>query len=67
MKKIESGKTGRRSFLKGAAVASVAVGSGVVSTHTLAERVSAEKIKPKLRKGYQQTAHVEEYYRLARF
>ena len=55
----------RRGFLKGAAVASAAVGGGALAANVMAEEVSEKPADPKL--GYQETDHVREYYRLARF
>ena len=66
MKKQDANKTNRRSFLKGAGVAAAAVGSGVVSAETLEKPEHSEPsvVRPS---GYQETDHVREYYRVARF
>jgi len=56
----------RRTFLKGAAVTTAAVGSGAITANALAEDVTKENKKPQ-KVGYQETDHVREYYRLARF
>jgi len=56
----------RRSFLKGAAVTTAAVGAGAITTNALAEEVTAENKKTQ-KLGYQETDHVRDYYRLARF
>jgi hypothetical protein len=54
----------RRSFLKGAAVTTAAVGTGVASRGVLAgDETTPEKAA---RKGYRETDHVRAYYRLAR-
>ena len=65
MKSNKERKTGRRNFLKGAAVAGAAVSTGAVTQVTHAEVAES---KPEVaKKGYQETDHVREYYRLARF
>ena len=56
----------RRSFIKGAAVATAAVGSGALAANALAEDTSTDTKKPQ-KMGYQETDHVRDYYRLARF
>ena len=56
----------RRSFLKGAAITTAAVGSGALAANALAEPADAEK-KLVTEQGYQESEHVKEYYRLARF
>lgn len=61
----DSGQAARRSFLKGAAVTTAAVGSGALAANAVAEQVAQEA--PKSKQGYQETAHVRDYYRLARF
>ncbi len=61
MKKPE--KT-RRSFLKGAAVTTAAVGTGAVSSGVLADAGTTPKKVEK--QGYRETDHVRDYYRLAR-
>jgi len=65
-KKEVKAVTKRRSFLKGAAITTAAVGSGAITANTLAEDVTAEDKKPQ-KVGYQETDHVRAYYRLARF
>ncbi len=66
MKKTESDKIQRRSFLKGTAVAGAALGAGAVTTETLAEVVEDPPHKAE-KKGYRETDHIRDYYRLARF
>ena len=66
MKSNQERKTGRRNFLKGAAVAGAAVSTGAVTQATHAE-VTDSKPEEVVKKGYQETDHVREYYRLARF
>ena len=66
MKKLDANKTNRRSFLKGAGVAAAAVGSGAVSAKTL-EKPEYNEPSVVRQSGYQETDHVREYYRLARF
>ena len=56
----------RRSFLKGAAVTTAAVTSGALAGDALAAQTEAESA-PIATPGYQETAHIKEYYRLARF
>ncbi len=71
MKKVENmerpeSDAERRSFLKGAAITTAAVGSGAFASNTLASETEATKSAP-TKLGYQETEHVKEYYRLARF
>ena len=66
MKKQTAKRAGRRSFLKGAAVTGAAVGAGAVTPQTLAD-VSVEDPPKAENKGYRETKHIREYYRLARF
>ena len=66
MKKLNPDKVQRRSFLKGAAVAGAAVGTGAVSTQTLAN-AAAEQTEPAKNSGYRETDHIRAYYKLARF
>ncbi len=55
----------RRSFLKGAAVATTAIGTGAAVGVAQAESVDETPVQnPK--KGYHETEHIREYYRLAR-
>jgi hypothetical protein len=56
----------RRSFLKGATITTAAVGSGALAANVLAAETDPEKARP-ANLGYQETVHVKEYYRLARF
>ena len=65
MKKMDKSNLQRRSFLKGAAVSTVAVSSGVITTNAAADQVPEAKAKSD--QGYKLTSHVKEYYRLARF
>ena len=62
----QSEASGRRSFLKGAAITTAAVGSGALAAETLAEQTDADK-SPVTKQGYRESEHVKEYYRLARF
>jgi hypothetical protein len=62
----QSEASGRRSFLKGAAITTAAVGSGALAGEALAERTDADK-PPVTTQGYQESEHVKDYYRLARF
>lgn len=55
----------RRSFLKGAAVTTVAASSGALAANAVAGQEA--KADPVTQKGYQETDHVRDYYRLARF
>ncbi len=55
----------RRGFLKGAAVTTAAVGTGALASTASADEQIVETAKGKL--GYQETDHVREYYKLARF
>ncbi|MBX2869171.1 MAG: twin-arginine translocation signal domain-containing protein [Acidiferrobacterales bacterium] len=64
--KKEKPQTARREFLKGAAVASAAAGAGVLATDAIADETTSETKKSQSL-GYQETKHVREYYRLARF
>ena len=66
MNKTNSKTVQRREFLKKTAVAGVAVGSGAVTSQSLAASPdeSTQQTEPK---GYRETAHINEYYRLARF
>ena len=66
MKKNVTQKSQRRSFLKSAAVAGTAVGAGAVTAESLADIVK-EPSEPVAKKGYQESDHIREYYRLARF
>jgi hypothetical protein len=65
MKTTETTNIKRRSFLKGAAVSTVAVSSAAVAGNAVAEGAPKAPEKPK--QGYQLTRHVKDYYRLARF
>ncbi len=55
----------RRSFLKGAAVATTAIGSGAAISVARAESADEMPVKNET-KGYRETPHIREYYRLAR-
>ncbi|MCY4051336.1 MAG: twin-arginine translocation signal domain-containing protein [Gammaproteobacteria bacterium] len=55
----------RRSFLKGAAVATTAIGAGAAVGIAQAESVEDAPVKNQ-KKGYRETPHIREYYRLAR-
>ena len=65
MKTTETTIIKRRSFLKGAAVSTVAVSSAAMAGTTVAESVPQAPSKSK--QGYKLTRHIKEYYRLARF
>ena len=65
MKKTETKILKRRSFLKGAALTTVAAGSGALTTSASADHTS-EEVTP-TQQGYRETKHIKEYYRLARF
>ncbi|MGB5706836.1 MAG: twin-arginine translocation signal domain-containing protein [Arenicellales bacterium] len=65
-KRRESDVSQRRSFLKGAAITTAAVGSGALAAEALAEQTDPENTKA-VSQGYQESDHVKEYYRLARF
>ena len=65
MKSNQERKSGRRNFLKGAAVAGAAVSTGAVTQVSQAEVTDSQP--ETVKKGYQETDHVREYYRLARF
>lgn len=56
----------RRDFLKTAAVAGTVVGSGVVSAQAISDVVATEEPKS-VKTSYQETDHVREYYKSARF
>ena len=66
MNKDATEKVQRRTFVKGTAVAGAAVSTGVLSTRAMAESLDEEP-KKTAHKGYQETEHVREYYKLARF
>jgi nitrous oxide reductase len=59
----------RRAFLKGVAVAggatAVAVAGGSAVADVSADRPGAAKAKAEGSKGYHETDHIREYYRLA--
>lgn len=65
MKKTQTTNVKRRSFLKGAALSTVAVTSGAIADNAVAEDVPDTQTKS--RQGYKLTSHIKEYYRLARF
>ena len=62
--------SGRRDFLKSAAVAGGAAVAGAAAGAALAgtavEPVAADADSPARREGYRLTPHIETYYRLAR-
>ena len=58
-------KSHRRTFLKGAAVAGVALGAGAAGRNLAASEPDAPAA-PAEQKGYRESAHIREYYRLAR-
>ena len=66
MDKTDSKTVQRREFLKKTAVAGAAIGSGAVSSKALAA-TSDEMPQKTEQKGYRETDHIKEYYRLARF
>lgn len=55
----------RRSFLKGAVVATTAIGAGAAVGVAQAEPLD-EALATNQKKGYRETDHIREYYRLAR-
>lgn len=66
MNKTDSKTAHRREFLKKSAVAGAAVGSGAVSGGALA--ATPDEVPQKsAQKGYRESEHIKEYYRLARF
>ena len=67
--KLSGEKNRRRSFLKGAALSGVALGAGVAAGRALGEAAPepSAPVKPDGNKGYRETSHIREYYRLARF
>lgn len=68
MKKIstQTDSIPRRSFLKGAVVAGAAIGAGAANGVAHAETAEEAPVKTRS-KGYRETGHIREYYRLARF
>ena len=69
--KMKTPKSDRRAFLKGVAVASGATAVAVAGGSAVADVSGAKpeglKAKAEGRKGYHETDHIREYYRLARF
>lgn len=65
-KSIQTETIHRRSFIKGAAVATTAIGAGAAVGVAQAESVEDTPVKNQ-NKGYRETEHIREYYRLARF
>lgn len=65
MKNTTTINTERRSFLKGAAVTTVAASSGALAADTVDEEITRSPAKSN--QGYKLTRHIKEYYRLARF
>ncbi len=57
----------RRGFLKGLAVAGGAATAAGVAGNAVASDASAQPEEKPQSHGYKETAHVREYYRLARF
>ncbi len=62
----------RRAFLKGAAVAGVALGAGVAAGQAVADAgetadSAGASDQPVAPKGYRETEHIRDYYRSARF
>ncbi|MCY4313559.1 MAG: twin-arginine translocation signal domain-containing protein [Gammaproteobacteria bacterium] len=64
-KSIQTETIHRRSFLKGAAVATTAIGAGAAVGVAQAEPVEDTPVKSQ-KQGYHETEHIREYYRLAR-
>lgn len=64
-KSIQTETIHRRQFLKGAAVATTAVGAGAAAGVAQAESVEGTPVKNP-QQGYHETEHIREYYRLAR-
>ena len=69
--KMKTLKGDRRAFLKGVAVAggatAVAAAGGAAVADVSAEKAPAAKAKAEGSKGYHETDHIREYYRLAQF
>lgn len=67
--KIERPKRDRRTFLKGVAAAggatAVAVAGGAAVADLTPEEAPKAEAKAPESKGYRETAHIREYYRLA--
>ena len=66
MKHPETEKLKRRAFIKGAALTGAAVGAGAATTRVMADE-SPDRPEPPTQKGYRETDHIRDYYRLARF
>jgi len=66
MNKTHNKTVQRREFLKKTAVAGVAIGSGAATSQSLAASKDETSQKTE-HKGYRETDHINEYYRLARF
>ncbi len=69
--KMKTPKSDRRVFLKGVAVAggatAVAVAGGSAVADVSGGKPEASKAKAEGSKGYHETDHIREYYRLAQF
>lgn len=70
--KTQTPRSDRRAFMKGVAAAggaaAVAVAGGAAVAEVSADKTPAAKAKTDAAtKGYRETEHVREYYRLARF
>lgn len=66
MKKTVTDTVKRRQFLKNSALTGAVIGSGAVTGEVLAETLEEKPVKSE-NKGYQETDHIREYYRVARF
>ena len=68
---LKTPKGDRRAFLKGVAVAggatAVAVAGGSAVADVSAGKAPAAEAKAERSKGYHETDHIREYYRLAQF
>lgn len=69
--KMKRPKNDRRAFLRGVAVAggatAVAVAGGAAVADVSADKPEAVKARAEGSKGYHETDHIREYYRLAQF
>ena len=64
----DRGENNRRNFLRASAtVGAGAAASALLPGSALAESVPEDRPKAKARRGYQETAHVRDYYKSARF
>ncbi len=64
-KPVQTETIHRRSFLKGAAVATTAIGAGAAVGVAQSGSVEDTPVNDQ-KKGYRETEHIREYYRLAR-